>query len=104
MTALTPPDRSAHGFNYTPVNLTESYSPPAVGAGATQTAYTYNKDRQLTLVTRPDGKTIQLAYDSGGRLSTMTMPQGNIRYIYSSTTGNLQTISISRWGDLELCP
>jgi RHS repeat-associated protein len=94
MTSITPPCRPAHAFDYTPVDLGESYAPPAVtGSGTTQTTYAYNKDRQLTLVTRPDGKTIQLGYDTAGRLASMTIPRGGLGYTYDASTGTLKTVT-----------
>ncbi|MFA6054869.1 MAG: PKD domain-containing protein [Thermodesulfovibrionales bacterium] len=53
--SIIPPGRPAHSFDYTPVNLLQSYIPPGVGTGNYQTTYTYNPDRQLTVVSRPDG-------------------------------------------------
>src|SRR2546427_2294911 len=98
-TSITPPGRPAHGFTYTPVDLEAAYNPPPLAASpaplATPTAYTYNLDRQLSLVTRPDGQTIQLGYEStGGRLSTLTLPGSQVTtYTYHATTGNLSTIA-----------
>jgi RHS repeat-associated protein len=92
LASLTPPGRTAHTFTYTPVNLTESYTPPDVVAGTDQTSYSYNLDGQLTRVTRPDGATIGLGYDSGGRLGTLTIPRGAFTYGYDATTGNLATV------------
>jgi YD repeat-containing protein len=74
VTSITPPGRPAHAFSYTPVDLESDYNPPTVGFTPRDTQYTYNLDRQLTLVTRPDGQTLSLGYDSGGRLSTLTLP------------------------------
>ena len=52
-------------------------TPPDLGIGKVTTTYTYNADRQLTQVTRPDGQTLTLDYDlTGGRLSTLTAPTG----------------------------
>ena len=70
VTAITPPGRPAHAFAYTPLDLESRYQPPAIGLPNHDTQYAYNLDRQLTLVTRPDGQTIQLGYDTGGRLGT----------------------------------
>ncbi|MBP9825667.1 MAG: hypothetical protein KBF21_15675, partial [Thermoanaerobaculia bacterium] len=64
LTSLTPPGRPAHGFSYTPVDLTEEYAPPGVGQGPPETTYEYNLDRNPTMITRPDGQTIALGYDS----------------------------------------
>src|SRR5206468_5335314 len=93
VTSITPPGRPKHGFTYTSVDLESAYNPPSPlggeggGEGLT-TSYTYNLDRQLTLITRPDGQTLSLGYDGGGRLSTLTLP-GNLttNYAYNATTG-----------------
>src|SRR5262249_2864205 len=86
--AVTPPGRSAHVFSYPPVNLASQYTPPLV-EGAGDTAYTYNADRQLTLVARPDNKTIGLTYDAVGRLSIEAIARGAYTYAYNQTTGRL---------------
>lgn len=88
--SIAPPGRPAHVFNYTSVNLASNYNPPAVtGGGTNQTVYAYNLDRQLDLITRPDGQIIDLVYDSAGRLSALTVPNGVYGYSYDATTGNL---------------
>ena len=98
LTSITPPSRPNHAFTYTPVNLEETYTPPVAApfTGANTTTYTYNLDKQLTLITRPDGQTVSLAYDTGGRLQSVIASgatQSQITYSYNSTTGNLSTIS-----------
>jgi RHS repeat-associated protein len=91
-TTLTPPSRPAHSFTYTPLNLLASYTAPNVG-GNNQTLFTYNLDRQLTRITRPDALELNYAYDSGGRLQTLTVPNGVYTYSYGATTGRLTGIS-----------
>ncbi len=95
VTAITPPGKPAHTFAYTPVDLESDYSPPDIGFSPKNTQYTYNLDRQLTLVTRPDGQTLQLGYEpTGGRLSTLTLPGSQVlTYAYHPSTGNLSTIT-----------
>jgi len=93
LTSLTPPGRPAHTFSYSPVNLVSEYVPPDVGAGTNRTLYDYNADRQPTLVTRPDGKTIGFEYDAAGRLSKKVIERGAVRYSYSSSTGQLTSIT-----------
>jgi YD repeat-containing protein len=94
VTSISPPGRPAHVFEYTTVNQEKQYTAPSVNGGGTQqTQYTYNADRQLTLITRPDGQSVQLAYDSAGRLQTQTLPSGQITYSYAPATGNLQTVT-----------
>lgn len=94
VTSLTPPGRSGHTFGYTPVDLESQYMPPAIGLPTTQTQYTYNLDKQLTRITRPDGQLVNFAYDSGGRLTTLATPTGATSYTYNSTSGHLSTITV----------
>jgi RHS repeat-associated protein len=92
LASVSPPLREAHEFTSTAVDLTSTYSPPMLpGSGATQ--FRYNQDRQLTLITRADGQTIDLGYDAGGRLATMRTPHGTYEYAYGSTTGALASVS-----------
>ena len=72
-----------------------------MGAGTGATSYTYNLDRQLTQVTRPDGRTIALAYDTGGRLNSRTIQQGTTSYAYDGQTGNLSSITAPDAGVLS---
>src|SRR5437867_4873731 len=93
--SITPPGKPAHAFSYTPVDLESNYDPPNAGFSPKNTQYSYNLDRQLTLVTRPDGQALSLGYDTGGRLSTLTLP-GNLvtNYAYGATTGTLSSITL----------
>jgi RHS repeat-associated protein len=108
LTSITPPGRPAHIFQYTPVDLVSGYTPPDVNPGADQTLYAYNLDRQLTLITRPDGQTIDLAYDGAGKPNTITFPRGQVLYAYDAATGHLGsvtapgglTLALSHDGDL----
>jgi len=92
LTSITPPGKPRHDFSYTPVNLNDSYTPPDVGSGLTSTQYFYNKNKQPTQILRPDSTTIDINYDSGARLSNMTIPRGQINYIYDINTGQLEQI------------
>ncbi|MFO1352645.1 MAG: hypothetical protein U1F68_19025 [Gammaproteobacteria bacterium] len=75
LASLTPPGQPAHVFTYSPLDLLSKYAPPSVaGGGTNQTTYAYNLDRQIDLVTRPDGLTLDFAYDGAGRVSTLTTP------------------------------
>lgn len=75
---LAPPGRPAHGFAYTPVNLLEEYAPPSLGSGEIRTRYEHDLDRKLRQMVRPDGQTVDLNYDSGGRLSGLGFSRGRI--------------------------
>ncbi len=92
LASLTPPGRLAHRFTYTPIDLNATYTPPSIGTALTQTVYSYNADRQLTRVTRPDGQTVSFGYDNAGRLSGVTFARGAYTYAYNPATGNLSSI------------
>jgi RHS repeat-associated protein len=91
LTSVTPPSRPSHTFTFTPVNLIDRYIPPAVSNGG-DTSFRYNTDRQLTLITRPDGETITPAYDGAGRLSALQTSAAAYTYGYDSA-GRLATVS-----------
>jgi len=92
--SLTPPGRPAHGFDYTPIDLESAYHPPAAGLPSPDTQYSYNLDRQLDLVTRPDAQTVDYVYDSAGRLSQQVLPGSRtITYTYDPTTKNLVSLA-----------
>ncbi len=93
LASLLPPGKPAHSFTYTPINQMASYEPPAVGAGTNSTLNSYNLDQQLTQVLRPDGLTIAYAYDTAGRPSIVTVPEGNYSYSYNPTTGKLASVT-----------
>ncbi|MFN8495852.1 MAG: RHS repeat-associated core domain-containing protein [Caldilineaceae bacterium] len=93
LTALQPPGRPAHGFNYSSVNLMDTYAPPAVGPGNWQTHYTFDLDRLLDLVTRPDGQTLDFTYDVAGRLHSLLIPGGSLTYDYDNATGLMASVT-----------
>ncbi|MGX2029945.1 PKD domain-containing protein [Methylocaldum gracile] len=92
LTSLLPPGQPAHLFDYTPLDQTEHYTPPTVEAADPATHYQYNRDKQLTQITRPGGETVTFAYDAGGRLQKVTAPHGETTYAYDSA-GRLQALT-----------
>lgn len=98
---ITPPGKPAHLFAYTTLDLAEEYSPPEVQTAGGSTLYSYNLDRQLTRVTRPDGQSVDLTYDSAGRLSELVWPGAQIAYAYSPVTGQLSTVMAADGGVLR---
>jgi RHS repeat-associated protein len=100
LAAVTPPGQPAHIFNYTPIDLTEKYSPPEVPVAGGSTLYSYNPDRQLTSVARPDGQAVDLTYDGAGRLGELVWPGGQIRYAYDPATGQVASITAADGGTL----
>jgi RHS repeat-associated protein len=93
LTSLIPPGKTAHTFAYNTVNFPSTYTPPQVtGTGAT--SYTFDKDRNLNTITRPDAKKITFNYDTAGRLSQIVAPTETVNYAYNATTGNVASASI----------
>jgi RHS repeat-associated protein len=91
LTSITPRGKTAHTFAYTSRNLLQTYTPPALATGGTPTGYQYNADQQIAEVDQPDGTKINVAYDSAGRVSGITIPQGASTYAYDPTTEHLTT-------------
>jgi RHS repeat-associated protein len=91
---VTPPGKSAHNFSYTAVDLMATYTPPNV-PGTGLSTYSYNADRDVTKITRPDGQTVDFGYDSAGRLSSTTTPTETIIYSYDAASGNLSSSSVN---------
>jgi len=93
LTVITPPERPAHRFDYTAVDLQAQYTPPTIGLPTPQTQYQYNLDKQLTKIVRPDSQVIDFIYNQDtGRLDRLSLPHGQQDYAYSST-GNLDTMT-----------
>jgi RHS repeat-associated protein len=60
---------------------------------ATRTSYTWNRDKQLTSVQRPDGALLSFNYDNAGRLATVAEPLGTHTYSYDGAKGTLSGIA-----------
>ncbi|MBN2195321.1 MAG: hypothetical protein JW751_21060, partial [Polyangiaceae bacterium] len=82
LVGLTPPSRPSHIQTFTPVNLLDTYTPPAAGVPDPATDYEYDLDRHLVLTTKPGGVVVDRDYDFAGRLDLLTMPTGTIDYAY----------------------
>ncbi|MCC6763358.1 MAG: hypothetical protein IT293_01735 [Deltaproteobacteria bacterium] len=93
LSSVTPPGRPSHTFNYTAADLQAQYAPPDIGNASTNTDYTYNGDRQIALITRPDGQTINYGYDGGGRIATISAPHGTTTFTYHPTSGQVSSIA-----------
>jgi YD repeat-containing protein len=98
--SITPPGRPSHLFSFSPVNLAKEYVAPDAGAGASTTALAFDQDRRLTSMTRPDGSSVTMSYDSAGRPATKTFPRGTIRYGYDPVTGVLSSLTAPDGGVL----
>jgi RHS repeat-associated protein len=89
--ATQPDPTREHQFSYTPVDLTQTYTPPAIATGLPSTTYAYNADRFLQTITRPDSVVVTHVPDAFERLSQIVYPQGTLAYAYNPSTGLLQS-------------
>jgi RHS repeat-associated protein len=90
MTSLTPPGRPAYRFGYSAVDLETTFTPPSVAAWDPKTYYSYDVDKGLTQVQRPDGTVVGTKYDTAGRVVEIDYPQkGFLEFGYDSKTGQL---------------
>jgi len=80
-------------FTYNAANLLDSLVMPTTAAGAAFIRYRYDADRRFTSISRPEGTVIGFSFDSASRPSTLTVPEGVIRYMFDSVTGNLASVS-----------
>lgn len=94
LVSLTPPGQPAHTFDHNQVDLETAYNPPDVpGVVPDHTDTSYNIDRQVTNVDRPDGKIITPTYDSAGRINSIAFSRGSVELAYSATTGLLTSLN-----------
>jgi RHS repeat-associated protein len=84
LVGVTPPSRPEHVFGFNAFELMSSYQPPALtGLSVKNTTYTYNDDKQLTSVIRPDTQTAGYTYNATtGLLSSLNLARGNNAYQY----------------------
>ncbi len=94
LTRLIPDGRPSHNFDYDGLDQKTSYLPPDIfGIANPVTTYSYNKDRQLSQITRPDGNTITPAYNQiTGKLESLITALGQTDYAYHANSGKLNKI------------
>jgi RHS repeat-associated protein len=73
VTSVLPPGRPAHQFFYNLFELVQSYLPPALTSQITgATTYSYNLDKQIMEIHRPDGRVLTFGYLPRGVLWYMS--------------------------------
>jgi RHS repeat-associated protein len=92
VTAVEPPGRPAHSFEFTAVDLVGQYQPPMVGAPA-PTVFEYGTDRKLAQLRRPTGDVVTATYDTSGRMQTLASAGGTVHYAYDEDTGQMHTVA-----------
>jgi len=90
--ALTNPSGGVHAFTYSGVNRVTSYTPPTV-SGTGSTVYTYDLDRRLTRIARPDGVNVDFAYDAHGRLAGITAGSNTVVVDQDPDTNHVQSVT-----------
>jgi len=103
LTSLTPPGRPAHIYQYNGLDQATLYTPPSVsGISTPQTVYSYNLDKQLTQITRPDAQQVILNYGTtSGKLDSMDIPRGSYNYSYNASSGQLASATAPDSGVLS---
>ena len=64
-------------------------SAPDISGSARETKYEYNgTDNELTKITRPSGRTVQLSHDSAGRVESVQTADGDQQFEFDPDSGN----------------
>ncbi len=87
--SIAPPGRSAHNFNYTRRDQVQSYEPPDAGTATGLSGQSYDLDRAPRVSTLMDGRKVDIAYDSAGRVDAVTIARGSYDFLYSPVDGKL---------------
>jgi RHS repeat-associated protein len=90
LTSITPASSNEHSFTYNGFDSMSEYLPPALTGLSVNTTYTYNNDKKLTQITRPDGNTAVYSYDpTTGYLINIVVPSGT--YTFTSSEQSIDT-------------
>ncbi|MBA6328246.1 hypothetical protein H4J46_09895 [Colwellia sp. MB02u-6] len=103
ITAITPANNETHSFDYTKVDRTSDYTPPDVAEiSQVSTQYSYNLDKQLELITLPNGQEVDYIYHAtkGHKIQTI-IPRGNFDFAYNATTGQIKQVIAPDGGKIE---
>ncbi|AFY00973.1 hypothetical protein Bdt_1274 [Bdellovibrio bacteriovorus str. Tiberius] len=89
LTSITPPGRPAHNFLLNGHGLVGVYQAPTLsGVAVVNTTYTYNLDKQLTAIVRPDGGFVNYNYNATtGVLESVETPAGIYYHSFDTTVG-----------------
>lgn len=93
---VVPAGRPAHSFVYNLMELPSVYRPPlAADASVAQTRYSYDQDKTLTMIRRPDNKVVRFNYEPEmGQLMAMVLgPNERQTYSYYEYTDNVRAVN-----------
>jgi RHS repeat-associated protein len=85
--SVIPPGKPQHSFEYTETNLLRRYAAPDVGPESSETIYSYDGDKNITRIQRPDLGLLDYGYDAAGRLVSLDFPNATLSYSYQDGTG-----------------
>ncbi len=86
VTRVITPGNNYHDYNYDIIDNPASYKPPMVSEGNTLSSIEYNLNRDISKITQPNGFMVNFHYDSFGRISSVSTPDGNLSYSYDPVT------------------
>ncbi|MFP5385359.1 MAG: hypothetical protein ACLGHN_04730 [Bacteriovoracia bacterium] len=87
---ITPPGRPKHSFSFNLMDLVQTYEPPLLtGMMASHTTYSYNDDKQMTAIHRPDGQVVNFNYNL---VTGLLESRDNQTYTYYPNTDLVQSI------------
>lgn len=92
VTSVTPPGQPSHLFRYISTNSVDEYEPPALDNLSTATQYRYDLDHRLVSVEKADGKSVNISYDTSGRIRRLTHSDDSMDFTYDGQTGQLVSI------------
>lgn len=95
LASITPPGRPTHNFWYNLFDKVSKYLPPSlVGVVSKDTVYTYNSEKQLTQIVRPDGPPVDFIYSATtGLLISSGNSFGRFAYTYKPNSDQWDVVS-----------
>jgi RHS repeat-associated protein len=93
-TSVVMPNGATHRLEYTATGEEASYAPPGNPSYAT----TYDLDRMVDLLTLPGGRSVEVSYDSGGRVAGAGSPEASVLLGYEDATDRVSRLMRSPSG------
>ena len=91
VTSITPANNILHELDYNLMNFLSNYKAPSLGSGMLNTVYTYNNDRQITQIQRPEpAQTLVYHQDpTTAQLNSITSGSATFSFTYNSQMDQL---------------
>ncbi|WP_413288247.1 RHS repeat domain-containing protein [Bdellovibrio sp. HCB337] len=95
VSGITPPGRTIHSFGLNANELPNTYEPPTLsGVSVVNTTYSYNDDKQLVEINKPNGDSIEYTYNATtGALESIVAPAGTYTVWMNNGNGLPGTIA-----------